>query len=165
MYIDLTDVLRSPGNRVEKPIEIAPTVLDDVEIVEPVRGVVRVENARQSIVVGGNATTAITLQCARCLESYAQHLYLELEADAPLRFLKPDPEAGSDEDDEADDELASLFDGHMLNVSELVRQAAVLQSPIKPLCSEDCPGLPEAANYVEVRDERWSSLQNWNSSN
>lgn len=161
MYIDLTDVLRSPGNRVEKPIEIAPTMLDDVEVVEPVRGVVRVENARQSIVVGGEATTAITLQCARCLEPYAQHLNLELEADAPLTFLRPDPEAGNDDDDEADDELAALFDGHMLNVSELVRQAAVLQSPIKPLCSPDCPGLPEAANYTEVRDDRWSSLQDW----
>jgi uncharacterized protein len=163
MYVDLTDVLRSPGNRIEKPIKIAPTTLDDVEIVEPVEGLVRVENARQSIVVGGNATTAITLQCARCLEPYAQELDLELEADAPLSFLRPDPEAGqADEEDEADDDLAALFDGHMLNVSELVRQAAVLQSPIKPLCSPDCPGLPEAANYVAGRDERWSSLQDWN---
>jgi uncharacterized protein len=162
MYVDLTDVLRSPGNRIEKPIEIAPTTLDDVEVVEPVQGVVRVENARQSIVVGGQAKTAITLQCARCLRDYAQPLDLELEADAPLRFLRPDPEAGDDEDEEADDELAALFDGHMLNVSELVRQAAVLQSPIKPLCSDDCPGLPEAANYTQTSDERWSSLQDWN---
>lgn len=162
MYIDLTDVLRSPGNRVEKTFEIAPTTLDDVEIVEPVHGVVRVENARQSIVVSGKATAAITMQCARCLEPYAQLLELELEADAPLTFLRPDLEGGGEEDEEADDELAALFDGHMLNVSELVRQAAVLQSPIKPLCSPDCPGLPEAANYTEVRDERWSGLQDWN---
>jgi len=161
MYVDLTDVLRSPGNRIEKPIHIEPTVLDDVEIVEPVEGLVKVENARRSIIVGGHVKTAITLQCARCLEAYAQPLDLELEADAPLSFLKPDPEAGSAEEDEADDDLATLFDGHMLNVSELVRQAAVLQSPIKPLCSPDCPGLPEAANYVAGRDERWSSLQDW----
>lgn len=161
MYLDLMDVLRAPGNAVEKPIELPPTTLDDVQIVEPIRGVVRAVNARQTIVVSGRATTAVNLQCARCLQPYAQPLDLELEAVAPLNFFQARLAGVSDEESEADDELAAIFDAHMVDVLELIRQAIVLQSPMKPLCRPDCPGLPEAANYLETRDERWGALTHW----
>ncbi|HEX8834528.1 MAG TPA: DUF177 domain-containing protein, partial [Abditibacteriaceae bacterium] len=61
-----------------------------------------------------------------------------------------------------DDELAVLFEGHSLDVLELIRQAAVLHAPLKPLCSEDCPGLPEANQYMDAGDDsRWHALKNW----
>lgn len=162
MYLDLMDVLRAPGNAVEKSIDIAPTTLDDVEIVEPVKGVVRAVNARQSVVVSGKASTAVALQCARCLERYVQPLELELEAVAPLQFFQAQLAGKPDEESEPDDELAAIFDAHTVDVLELVRQAIVLQSPMKPLCSPDCAGLPEAANYTETDDERWNALKSWN---
>jgi uncharacterized protein len=177
MYLDLTDVLRGPGQTLEKQLEIAPTRIDDIEIVEPVEGVIRVENARQNLVVSGHAHTAIAMPCARCLRPTAQPLDLEFEAVAPLRFFNlagfgtahpghHAPHAGDDEDEavsEADDELAALFEGHALDVLELVRQAIELQAPIQPLCSPDCPGLPEAGQYsAGDGDERWGALKNWN---
>jgi len=159
MYLDLTDILREPGRALERRIDLPPVTLEDVEFVEPLHGSVRAENARQNIVVSGKVTTAITLQCARCLGSYAQPLDLDLEANAPLSFFR----AGGgevDEDSQADDELAALFDANTVAVLELIRQAAVLQSPMKPLCSEDCPGLPEAAAYIAPAvDERWAALE------
>lgn len=161
MYIDLTDVLRSPGNVTEKSIDIQPARLDDMEIVEPVRGTVRVENARQSVVVSGRARTAIRMQCGRCLREYAQPLDLEIEAVAPLNFLRPLPMGEVDEEIEADDELAAIFSEHTLDVLELIRQAAVLQSPIQPLCAVDCEGLPEARSYQSGPDERWGALRHW----
>lgn len=164
MYLDLMDVLRAPGNAVEKPLDIAPTILEDVEIVEPVRGLVRAVNARQSIVVTGTAQTAVMLECARCLNRYAQHLDLELEAVAPLSFFQAQLKGVPDEESDPDDELAAIFDAHTVDVLELVRQAIVLQSPLQPLCAPDCPGLPEAANYQETQDERWNALQNWKES-
>lgn len=163
MYLDLMDVLRSPGNVIERNIEIPPTRLDDVEIVEPIQGVVRAVNARQSIVVSGRATTAVTMPCARCLQPYSQQLDLELEAVAPLSFFQSLLTGVSVEesDVEVDDELAAIFDAHTVDVLELIRQAIELQSPIQPLCRPDCPGLPEAANYKETEDERWSALKTW----
>jgi uncharacterized protein len=167
MYVDLTDVLRAPGSTTEKPINIAPGMLDDIEVVEPIHGRVRVTNARQNIVVEGRAQGSITMQCARCLESYSQPVELELEANAPLSYFRglllgPAPDA--DEEDEPDDELAAIFDANSLDVLELVRQAIVLQSPRKPLCSPDCEGLPEAAKYMssDTGDARWESLKDWN---
>ena len=161
MYLDLMDVLRAPGNHVEREIDIPPTTLEDVEIVEPIRGVVRAVNARQNIVVSGRATTAVTLPCGRCLKPYPQRLDLELEAVAPLSFFQARLTGHSDEESETDDEMAAIFDAHTVDVLELIRQAIVLQSPIQPLCRPDCPGLPEAAKYVETEDERWGALKSW----
>jgi uncharacterized protein len=168
MYVDLTDVLRAPGSTTEKPINIAPGMLDDIEVVEPIYGRVRVTNARQSLVVEGSAQGAVTMQCARCLNSYAQPVELELEANASLSYFRgllvgAQP-SEDDEEDEADDELAAIFDANSLDALELVRQAIVLQTPPKPLCSPDCPGLPEAAKYMssDTSDARWESLKDWN---
>ena len=154
--------LRTAGKTVEKRIDIAPTTLDDIEIAEPVRGLVQATNARQSIVIGGEATTSVILQCARCLRDFVQPLELELEASAPLHFFAAHSNDEAKEDGEADDEIVALFDATSVDVLELIRQAIVLQSPLQPLCSPDCPGLPEAANYKErFRDRRWSALEQW----
>jgi uncharacterized metal-binding protein YceD (DUF177 family) len=176
MFLDLIDVLRNPGQRVEKPLEIAPMTLGDIEVVEPVIGTIRVENARRNIVVGGRATTAISVPCSRCLQPSTQHMKLSFEAVAPLAFFRAAgfgaPQAQpvvphapiSEEEEEAEpnDELVALFDGHSLDVLELVRQAIELQSPIAPLCSPDCAGLPDTQQYFEVpADDRWGALQNW----
>ena len=183
MFVDLTDVLRGPGQKIEKPIDIAPGKLDDIELAQAVVGVIRVQHARQNIVVGGRAKTAIVVPCSRCLQLFDQSLDLEFEAVAPIRFfraagfgssgsgtpyptehLPPHPSTieGEIESEEPDDELVAVFEGHSLDALELVRQAIELQAPIQPLCSPDCPGLPEAAEYsVAPEDGRWSALQNW----
>lgn len=165
MYLDLTDVLRTPGKTVERAINIAPRMLDDIEVVEPITGVVRAMNARQNVVVNGKAQTSVTMQCGRCLQDFAQPLELELEAVAPMSFFRallPHMVAGEMEEDEADEEIASLFDENSLDVLELIRQAIVLQSPIKPLCADDCAGLPEAGQYLETGvDHRLDALKNW----
>ena len=180
MFLDLIDVLRGPGERIERPLEIAPTKLGDIELAEPVKGVIRVENARRNIVVGGRAKTAINVPCARCLQPSTQELDLEFEAVAPLAFFRaagfgapqgqpvvqhaPIPE--EDEEAEPNDELVALFEGHSLDVLELVRQAIELQAPIAPLCSPDCPGLPDTQKYFEVPDDgRWNALKEWSNKN
>ena len=184
MYLDLTDALRGPGETLEKSLEIAPITIDGIEIVEPVRGTIRVENARRNLVVSGHAHTAITLPCLRCLKPSSQKLELEFEAVAPLRFFGPagfsaaqgahhhshhgntaTEEYSDDEGGEADDELVALFEGHTLDVLELVRQSIELQAPIQPLCAPDCPGLPEATQYLAAGgDERWGALEVWQQS-
>ena len=170
MYLDLLDVLREPGNTNEKPIDIEPRTIDDIVFTQPIRGTVRAVNARRNIVVSGAAETAIELQCARCLQNYEQPLDLELEAAIPIGFVAgiltgASRAEASDEDasELSEEELAALFDGHSLDVTELIRQAAVLQTPRKPLCADDCPGLPEAQEYVgEPGDARWGALKEWN---
>lgn len=164
MYLDLTDVLRAPGNASEKPLKIEPGSLEGLELAGPVSGTVRATNARQNLVVSGRGEAEVELSCARCLQPYVQPVEFELEASAPLSFFRQllhglVPE---DEEEEPDDEIAALFDANSLNVLELVRQAIELQLPPKPLCSPDCPGLPEAAKYMSApEDDRLRALENW----
>ncbi|HEX8550410.1 MAG TPA: DUF177 domain-containing protein [Abditibacteriaceae bacterium] len=172
MYLDLIEVLRAPGNANEKPIDIAPRTIDDISFTQPIKGRVKAINARQNIVVSGAATTAVELECARCLRNFEQPMDLELEAVIPTNFVSSllagsSREGASEETSESnelsEEELAALFDGHSLDVSELIRQAAVLQTPRKPLCSDDCPGLPEAQEYRgDSGDDRWNALKDWN---
>ena len=167
MYLDLADILRAPGTAVQKPIELTPQALDDIEVTPPIRGWVRATNARQNIVVTGHVTANVVQQCARCLNSFSMPMELDLEASAPVSFFLArlngtvQSEEHEPENELTDDELAALFDAHTLDVLELIRQAIVLQAPIAPRCSPDCPGLPEATNYQEERDARWDALANW----
>jgi uncharacterized protein len=167
MYLDLTDILRAPGTSVEKRIELAPLQLDEFEVKAPIRGWVRATNARRSIVVTGHATTSIVQECARCLRSFEQPLELDLEAVAPVSFFVSrlngtvESEEHEPDNEMSDDELAALFDAHTLDILELIRQAIVLQISIAPHCSDDCPGLPEAADYKPGRDARWDKLSEW----
>jgi uncharacterized protein len=171
MYLDLTDVLRVSGADVEKPLDIpAGTVLDEWELTEPVIGFVRASNARRNVVVRGKAKTTVKMECSRCLNEYAQPLEFDLDITVPMSHFNVYLGAAAvevDENDDGDeltrDDINALFEEHSLNVSELVRQAIVLAAPIKPLCSEDCEGLPEAKSYNDTKsDPRWAALEKLN---
>lgn len=167
MYLDLTDILRAPGTSVSKPIHLAPSMLDDIELKAPLHGWIKATNARQNVVISGQVSTQVMQDCGRCLEPFEQAIEVELEAVAPVRYFlsRLNGTIESDENEAHNeltaDELAALFDAHTLDVLELIRQAIVLQTPIAPLCNEDCAGLPEAADFQEENDERWNALSKW----
>lgn len=168
MHLDLTEVLRGPGSSTQKEIEFpAGFLLDEWELTEPVTGWVRAANARRSIVVTGKAKTSVVLQCSRCLCDYSQPLELVLDVTVPLSTFNSQLGAAAVNVDEFDDgqeltqeDIAALFKEHHLDVSELIRQAIVLALPIQPLCSPDCPGLPEESQYrEEIVDPRLEALR------
>lgn len=165
MFLDLTTVLRVPGHTAERKVDLAPQVIDDIELTEQTTGVVRANNARRNIVVSGQVHTSVKLECARCLREYSQPMDLELDATVPMSFFRtlvPTTLPEADEAESSDEELAAIFDENSANVNELIRQAVVLASPIAPLCSDDCAGLPESENYVDDGiDPRLDALKNW----
>lgn len=168
MHLDLLEVLRASGASIEREIVIPAGLLkDEWELTEPVSGIVRVSNARQNVVVRGKAKTSVILQCSRCLGDFGFPVELVLDVVVPLSTFNAHLGAARVADDGTEgmelspDDIALLFQEHTLDVDELVRQAIVLEVPIQPLCSPDCPGIPEAQLYVEREaDPRLSALQN-----
>ena len=168
MHLDLLEVLRASGASIEREISIpAGPLKDEWELTEPVTGRLRVTNARQNVVVRGNAKTSVVLQCSRCLNDFNFPVDLNLDVVVPLSTFNAHLGALRVSDDGDDgmelspDDIALLFQEHSLDVDELVRQAIVLAIPIQPLCSPDCPGLPEAQSYVpREADPRLAALQN-----
>ena len=167
MQLDLTEILRNPGTSTERKIEFPAGPFDEWELVEPVTGWVRASNARRNIVVRGKAQTAVQLECGRCLKEFPTAMQLNLDVVVPIDFFNDllGAAAVAEEEDDTGNELtreeiAVLFHEHALDVTELVRQAIVLAAPIAPVCSDDCPGLPEASLYEGTEgDPRWAALQ------
>ncbi|MEO6908188.1 MAG: DUF177 domain-containing protein, partial [Abditibacteriaceae bacterium] len=138
-----------------------------VALAEELCGELRLQNARRNIVILGTANAVVQLPCARCLKQFDYPVELTFEAAAPISLFEipglpvvPKEEL-DDEEDLLDDEIRALFVGHSLNVSELARQAIVLQTPINPLCSEDCFGFGEFIDQSEKSDPRLEKLKNW----
>ncbi len=170
MNLDLTEVLRGPGHSAQRDIAIAAGTLDEWELTQPVTGVVRAINARRNIVISGNGQTAVEMECSRCLETYSQPLEFDLDVVVPLSHFNPllgaaavEEEDGEDGQELTKEDINALFQGHDLDVDELVRQAIVLSAPIQPLCADNCNGLPEAAAHNSSHvDSRWAALQDLN---
>ena len=63
------------------------------------------------------------------------------------------------------------MDGELIDLDGPIRDAIILNLPINPLCSPDCPGLcPDCGlKWIELPDDhahapadiRWAGLENW----
>ena len=171
MLLDLTDILHESGSVMTREFCLETDDVDDVALAEKMCGELRVQNARRNIVISGNANAVVQLPCARCLKQFDYPLELTFEAAAPVSLFEipgsPGAPSGEvdEEDDLLDDEIRALFVEHSLNVSELARQAIVLQTPINPLCSENCAGFGEFVDRSDNGDPRLEQLKNWSHRN
>ena len=103
-----------------------------------VEGRVRLLRTNRSILVKGTLTTEVELTCSRCLSPFKCPLKVNLEeeyypttdVDTGAAIAVPD-EPGS----------FTIAEEHVLDLTEAVRQYALLALPMKPLCIEDCAGL------------------------
>jgi len=101
---------------------------DELELLE-VQGTVRVGRTPQGLIVLGKFSGKTSLECVRCLVDYQQELTWEF---TELYAFKQEnvTESGLLVPDDA-----------QIDVEPLVREYALLEFPIKPLCREDCQGL------------------------
>ena len=110
-------------------------------------------------------------ECTRCLEPLEwdftrriQELYRYAPEKAHTKAQRKAQEAQGELD--FDEDL--MMDGEIINLEIPIRDAIILDLPINPLCSENCPGLcPDcgvkwsalpAGHAHEVIDSRWAGL-------
>jgi uncharacterized protein len=87
--------------------------------------------------VKGKITTNTTVMCSRCLKNANYTTIFDVEEE----FL---PEAYiSSHSTKIDDfdTSATIISDNVLDLSEIIRQCALLSIPIKPLCNPNCVGL------------------------
>ena len=103
-----------------------------------VSGSVKLMRTNRSVLAQGTMRVRVQVSCARCLEGYVCPLELSIEEEY---FPVTDVTTGVmlDEPEEID---AFTIDEHLiLDLSEAVRQYALLAIPMKPLCRADCLGI------------------------
>jgi uncharacterized protein len=113
---------------------------DDLALSE-VEGVARVSRTPQGLLVQGDFTGSTQLECVRCLCEYSQPLHWEFTE--LYAFTR---------DNITESGLLVPEDAH-IDLLPLVRDFAMLEFPIKPVCRPDCKGLcPECGQNLNEKD-------------
>ena len=128
-----------PGaDRVVQVDDVRIDLGEDLELAAPIAGRVRLLRTNRGIVATATLTTAIALECSRCLRYIALPVDVRIEEEY-LPALELSTGRPLPTDDEPD--IARLTDHHELDLETPVREAIQLAEPIAPLCRPDCPGL------------------------
>lgn len=147
------------------PVSELDRLDESFDVIGPFEGVARLLRTTDTILTRLKGVTHVRLECGRCLEPFAAEV--EIEAEEEFR-PSLDIVSGRPIKDTGDDAALVIDEHHILDLSELLRQAILLALPLTPLCREDCAGLcPNCgANRnldhcnceADAIDARWSSL-------
>ncbi len=101
---------------------------------------VRASRSEKEVIVHGSATASVHLACARCTTEFDLDLEIEIAAlyvpkSKVKKVTAPDYEFSSDEAD------VETYEGDIVILDELILDSLLLDIPMIPLCSEDCPGM------------------------
>lgn len=140
---------------------LAPELADS----EPVRGHVHLLRTNRGILVTGALRGLATTQCSRCLADITMPVAVDIEEEfQPTVDVVRGTFLAVDEEDTA----LLIDEHHILDMSDVARQALLLEIPMQPLCRPDCAGLCPTCGKdlnsgacdclpVEV-DARWAQL-------
>jgi DUF177 domain-containing protein len=151
----LSGFLAEPAGSIrDYPIDSATIEpIEDLRVVGPVSGRVRLSRTNRGIVVSAQLTGALAGECVRCLRPVVTPVRIRIDEEVlPTIDLASGLPAEIEEG--ADPEAARLTDHHELELRPLVREAISLEAPVAPLCEPDCPGLcPECGARLEPGHE------------
>ena len=164
--LDLNDVLQHPGRTLAVDVSTELPDEADLDLITPLEGFLEAVSTGNVLLVTGEFSTKMVLECARCTGPLETEVKFEIDE----QFAVEGTPSSLDPKDMAKvvaDEPFPLFEGNALIVESLVRQALLLAVPVQPLCGYGwdgpCPqaaerGLPAAAP-APVREE-FGALQN-----
>lgn len=163
MQINVSQQLKAPVGLIRN-YEINDTVEIEGNS-NVVQGEVRLVRTDRGILVEGILHTEVGLTCSRCLRSFITTLALKLEEEY---FPTTDISSGTPISLPEEPGCFTIDEHNILDLTEAIRQYAILAIPMKPLCYKDCAGLCPTCganrNFSscncppEPADPRWSVL-------
>ena len=107
--------------------------------IEGARGSVKFTRTNRSILVAACIEATAQCGCSRCLTTYSQPIHIEIEEEyfptvdmATGKHLNTPEEPGS---------AFTIDEHHVIDLTEAIRQYAIVSLPMKPLCSVACRGI------------------------
>jgi uncharacterized protein len=114
----------------------------------PVRGEISLTRTDRSILAKGVVDSEVELTCSRCLNLFNYPLTLNIEEEY---FPTTDVISGASLSPSGDPDRLTIDEHHILDLTEALRQCALLAIPMKPLCREDCAGLcPDCGHNLNL---------------
>ncbi len=162
LQIQVKDLIQKPGTM--KELELVHSLEHPLgtEVVAVSKGrelklFVRLESVHEGILVTVSGDAVADTECSRCLEPMQEEIEIELQE---LFHYQP-----KEEDDFA-------IEQDRVDLEQALIDAVVPNLPIKPLCSEDCPGLCSDCgekldvgvhNHEKPIDPRFDALKDFGS--
>lgn len=117
----------------------------DVDLMaSSIRGQVRLTRIVTGILATGEVEGIAHVECVRCLDIYEQPFQAKFDQEfRPTIDIRTG--APIDPPDPVED-IGGIDEAHELDIAEPLRQEALLELPMRPVCGDDCPGpeVPEA---------------------
>ncbi|MBO0839549.1 MAG: DUF177 domain-containing protein [Sciscionella sp.] len=165
--LDTRELARQPGTSrdyhrvVPAPPDLGLAGVIAVDPASDIELTLLLESALEGVLVTGTARAALVGECARCLDPLTDTVEVSLME----LYAYPD----STTEQTTDDDEVRRFDGELIDLEPMVRDAIVLSLPQAPLCWPGCPGLcPECGiKWVDLErghrhekmDPRWAALR------
>lgn len=143
MKLDLTDLTGHIGKHYvyevnEPPFEGGETGL---KCTTPITGKIDFRNSGRHLVVRGDVTTKVELECGRCMGSLEIPMKVSLDDEYEIANIQAILAGQDDEVEEEEPEDETLLQDGIFDLSEFLRQTIIVSLPIAPLCDEACLGL------------------------
>ncbi|HBC47359.1 MAG TPA: hypothetical protein DCZ43_09960, partial [candidate division Zixibacteria bacterium] len=136
---------------------------DGFDFPQPIEVELSAAKSGDEILMQGQVSTAVEMECARCLEIF------EMDINPRIQFVIQLLDISEPQPSEDDDFVILPKTTGEYDISQRVREAILLELPLKPLCSETCKGLcpmcgvnlneGECDCTPDKTDERWDSLK------
>ncbi|MBA7514714.1 hypothetical protein ES705_06748 [subsurface metagenome] len=131
-----------------------------------VKGEVGLIRTDRGILAKGALCAEVELTCGRCLSSFGCPLTLNIEEEY---FPITDVVSGASLSLPEESGCFTIDEHHVIDLTEAIRQYALLATPMKPLCRGNCAGLcPNCGRNLnqgpcdclpQETDPRWSELR------
>jgi uncharacterized protein len=164
---NVAQLLKEPIGATRR-FELLATVLpEDAEVRQatPLAGQIDMLRTSQGILVEGALDGQVIVECSRCLRPVTLPVSVALEEEyRPVVDVVRGTYLPVDEEDEA----LLIDEHHILDIAEVLRQAVLLETPMRVLCRPDCAGLCQScgkdlndgpcACMPADSDPRWAQL-------
>jgi len=138
-------------------------VVEGVEFPAPIEVELVGTKTGDELIFQGTITTKAELECARCLDNFESVLT------SKMQFVIHLIEISQPQESDDDDFVVLPKTTQEYDIGQRVREAIILELPLKPLCSESCLGLCPMCGVnlndtdcdctPDKTDERWESLR------
>ena len=137
MHFNVAQLLSGPiGAVTQRTISGALVVADDLPQAE-ISGSVEIMRTDRGVLVRGQLSATLTLECFRCLDRFEEAVPVFLEEE----YISAHQVNGRVERLALQADNLLVDSNNILDLEPALKEYASLNSPLKPVCSPDCPGL------------------------
>jgi uncharacterized protein len=110
---------------------------EGIDVTSPVRAGFSINKIGTEVIVSGKISAELEFECSRCLKSFRNDIGLDVNV-----VYHPAAEPGHEKHALHDDEMdMGFYQGDEIDLNDLIKEQILLNTEMKPLCSESCRGI------------------------